>query len=947
MKILSWNVNGIMACKRKGFQKVVANSKADVFCCQEVRAWCSLNLPDYHQYWCLGERPGYSGTLILAKEEPLSVEYGIGIKKFDDEGRVIKIEYEKYYIINVYVPNSQNGQERQDYRAEWDEAFYDWLKTMRKPLIICGDFNVARDYIDIYPENLRNDPNPPGFQSQEREGLEHLLEAGLSDAFRELYPDKEGSYTWWSNRLNKRLENRGWRLDYFLVSNELMPLVNDCRHHVDILGSDHCPISLTLKSSIKRVELSEEELASMWQSIDWEQMEDELLEQQKSLARVAYVKHWGHVDKLQKKLVKSLSARVLAVRHVVQVDARAGVDGVKWETDAEKMRAALSLSPRGYHASPYLGIMLKEDNGKERKVNVPVAYDKAMQALYAYSLDPVAESTADRKSFAFRRGRSMLDVHAYICSIFDGQEPPYWVVKADVRACYDSISQDWLLENVHMDKKVLRQFLKAGVAFGGDIFPTEIGISQGASLSPILGNIALDGLQDYLYERLYPDGEIDYQGGNMVRYADDILVTAKTELQALYIIALISEFIAVRGMKLNEDKTFVANMSSGFEFLSRKYQIKESILVAKPSDSAVQKFKNKLEKTIMNFSGSQRSLIGKLNRMLNGWANYHRVTDIDDAFRSVDNVVQALLARKMRNLYPGRKWENIRDAFWITDYQGRHIFALKENAAIQVTRISVILPVTHKPVRTGFHPYLDEEYYAWLQSKRDRQKVSGVKRRGIWERESGLCYYCGKPMLRDQEIELVEINLGRGNKANNMAYVHKCCNFNILYDHEPDIEKFNFFAQLEGITEPAKGLEDPYGDLKEFFRVQEKASITLSFKEIESIIGFDLGWEARCKAFWFDEAPVGTGELWAKEFPFHAVEPSDLIAEHVISDAWRIQGYSIKRLDIAKEKVVFRKTIHKVSGLVIPKALMEKKLPDNAVYELKSYFEYIIKKYGL
>ena len=202
-------------------------------------------------------------------------------------------------------------------------------------------------------------------------------------------------------------------------------------------------------------------------------------------------------------------------------------------------------------------------------------------------------------------------------------------------------------------------------------------------------------------------------------------------------------------------------------------------------------------------------------------------------------------------------------------------------------------------------------------------------------------------MLRDQEIELVEINLGKGDRASNMTYVHKCCNFNILYDREPDMQQFDFFAQLEGITEPTKGLEDPYGDLKEFFRMQEKASITLSFKEIESIIGFDLGWEVRCKAFWFDEAPVGSGGLWAKEFPFHAVEPSSLISEHVISEAWRTQGYSIKRLDIAKEKVVFRKTVHKVSGLVIPKALMDKKLPDNAVHELNSYFEYIIKKYGL
>ena len=947
MKIVSCNVNGIMACKRKGFQKVVVNSQADVFCCQEVRAWCSLNLPEYHQYWCLGERPGYSGTLILAKEEPLSIEYGMGVKKFDDEGRLIRIEYEKYYIINVYVPNSQSGQERQDYRAEWDAVLFDWLQTLEKPVILCGDFNVARDYIDIYPENLRNDPNPPGFLSQEREGLEHLLESGLCDVFRELYPDKGGSYTWWSNRLNKRLENRGWRLDYFLISGELIPLVRDCRHHTDILGSDHCPISLTLKASVKRATLSEEELAAMWQGLDWEQLEDELLEQQKSLARVAYAKHWSHVGKLQRKLVKSLPARALAVRHVIQIDAQSGIDGVKWRTDSERMRAALSLSSKGYRATPYRGIVLKEENGKARKINVPVAYDKAMQTLYAYALDPVAESMADRKSFAFRRGRSMMDVHAYICSMFDVPEPPYWVVKADVRACYDSISHDWLLENVRMDKRILKEFLRAGVAFGGDLFPTETGISQGASLSSILGNIALDGLQDYLYEHLYPDGEIDYQFGNMVRYADDILVTARTELQGLYIIALISEFIAVRGLKLNEDKTLITNMATGFEFLSRKYQIKDGILVAKPSDNAIQKFKNKLKKTIMSFSGSQRSLINKLNQMLNGWANYHRITDIDEAFRSVDNAVQALLAKKMRSLYPGRRWEDIRDIFWIVDYQGRHIFALKDNAAIQVVRLASILPATHKPVRTGFHPYLDGEYYAWLQEKRDRQKVSGAKRRGIWEREAGLCYYCGKPMLRDQKIELIEINLGQGARASNMAYVHKCCNYNVLYDQQLDMEEFSFFDELEGITEPTKGLEDPYGDLKEFFRVKESASVTLTFKEIESIIGFDLGWEARCKAFWFDEAPVGTGELWAKEFPFHAIEPSTLIAEHVISDAWRTQGYSIKRLDIAKEKVVFRRTVHKVSGLVIPKPLMDKKLPDNAVHELNTYFAYIIKKYGL
>lgn len=207
MKIVSWNVNGLAACKRKGFLRVLARSCADIFCCQEIKTRCPLSTPGYLQFWNPASRPGYSGTLTLARKAPISVRYGMGIDHFDEEGRLILLEYEEFYVVNVYVPNSQSGLARLEYRTAWDAALREFLRSLDKPVILCGDFNVARGYIDIYPENLRNEVEPPGFQSQEREGMDQLLGLGLIDVFRTWYPQVEGAYTWWSMRLKKRLEN--------------------------------------------------------------------------------------------------------------------------------------------------------------------------------------------------------------------------------------------------------------------------------------------------------------------------------------------------------------------------------------------------------------------------------------------------------------------------------------------------------------------------------------------------------------------------------------------------------------------------------------------------------------------------------------------------------------------------------------------------------------------
>ena len=254
MKIISWNVNGLKACLKKGFGEYAAACGADILLLQETKV-ASGNLPpllqNYNAAWNFAERKGYSGTLCLFHNEPVSIKHGMGNPSLDREGRLITLEYPEYYVVNVYVPNSQANLARKYYRMDWDRAFREYVCRLQDdmPVIIGGDFNVARDYIDIYPENLRNEKNLPGFTADERDGLEQLIRSGFIDVFRWFYPHREGAYSWWSTRLNKRQENRGWRIDYFLVSEGLIPKLESMTIRDDIFGSDHCPIELMMSCS--------------------------------------------------------------------------------------------------------------------------------------------------------------------------------------------------------------------------------------------------------------------------------------------------------------------------------------------------------------------------------------------------------------------------------------------------------------------------------------------------------------------------------------------------------------------------------------------------------------------------------------------------------------------------------------------------------------------------
>lgn len=250
MKLISWNVNGLRACVTKGFLDYFTELDADIFCVQETKlqeGQIDLTLPGYHQYWNYAERKGYSGTALFTKREPLSVTCGIGIPKHDMEGRVITAEYDSYYVVTCYTPNSQNELARLDYRMQWEHDFLVFLKKleMHKPVILCGDLNVAHREIDL--KNPKTNRKNAGFTDEERAQFSQLLDNGFIDTFRFFYPDMEGIYSWWSYRFHAREKNAGWRIDYFLVSDNLKEQLSDAKIHTEIAGSDHCPIELDLK----------------------------------------------------------------------------------------------------------------------------------------------------------------------------------------------------------------------------------------------------------------------------------------------------------------------------------------------------------------------------------------------------------------------------------------------------------------------------------------------------------------------------------------------------------------------------------------------------------------------------------------------------------------------------------------------------------------------------
>ena len=254
MKLVSWNVNGLRACLKKGFLESMLAMEADVICLQETKmeqGQAEVELPGYHQFWNSADKKGYSGTAIFTRWEPLSVAYGMDMDKHDHEGRLITLEYPDFWLVNCYTPNAQGELARLDYRMEWEDDLRDYLMSLdkTKPVVYCGDLNVAHQEIDL--KNPKTNRQNPGFSDEEREKMTRLLSSGFTDSFRYLYPELEGAYSWWSYRFNSRAKNVGWRIDYFVVSDRLRKEIAEAAIHPEVLGSDHCPVSITLNKSFQ------------------------------------------------------------------------------------------------------------------------------------------------------------------------------------------------------------------------------------------------------------------------------------------------------------------------------------------------------------------------------------------------------------------------------------------------------------------------------------------------------------------------------------------------------------------------------------------------------------------------------------------------------------------------------------------------------------------------
>lgn len=527
-------------------------------------------------------------------------------------------------------------------------------------------------------------------------------------------------------------------------------------------------------------------LELQWKSINWNEAETYVNRLQVRIAKATQDKKWNTVKRLQYLLTHSYYAKALAVRKITTNKGKntSGVDKELWSTPASKMRGVLSLTDKNYKAKPLRRVFIEKKGKKaKRPLGIPCMYDRAMQALYALALDPVSEVTADTKSFGFRKGRSCQDACEYIFAALSRKVSAEWVLEGDIKGCFDHISHEWLIENIPMDKSVLKQFLKAGFVFENELFPTDDGTPQGGVISPILANMALDGMQEMLVNHfdLSAKGEIsafvhNKSKVNLVRYADDFIVTAATKEIAEEAKGLIREFLKTRGLELSEEKTTITHINDGFDMLGWTFRKFKGKLIVKPSKKSIKNFVASLSETILKRGKAwkQEVLIEKLNQQIRGWTNYHQSVCASEAFAHIDYILYELLWRwaKRRHPHKGRWWVSLN--YWHRRGNRNWVFSTEDKELLRVDHISI---VRHTKVRIDANPYFDTQYFLDRKFEHGMKRLSG-RFKLIWKNQNGCCYHCGMPMEISDDREIffkVPKSTGGKDEVPNMAYVHKHC----------------------------------------------------------------------------------------------------------------------------------------------------------------------------
>ncbi|MBW2646615.1 MAG: group II intron reverse transcriptase/maturase [Deltaproteobacteria bacterium] len=472
--------------------------------------------------------------------------------------------------------------------------------------------------------------------------------------------------------------------------------------------------------------LTDRELSSQWKSIDWSTVRKTVNNLQSRLARAAKKRNWFKIRKLIRLLTRSYHAKLLAVKTVTDNKGgkTPGIDGILWTSAADKMKAASSLTGKGYKAKPLKRVYIPKKNGKMRPLSIPTLYDRAMQTLYALAMSPIEVSTGDLASFGFRNFRSTKDAYAYMHICLSRKCSAEYILEGDIKSCFDMISHDWLLNNIPIKRLILTQFLKAGYFENGRVFPTDSGTPQGGSLSPILANMVLNGMEAELGRVFYSqkDGKINKKccnkhKVNFIRYADDFVVTADSVEVLLEAKEIITRFLEIRGLTLSDEKTIITHIFEGFDLLGWNFRKYNGKLLPKPSKRSQESIILKIREIIhKGRTWSQDRLIANLNPIIRGWTLYHKHAVSSAVFSRLDHIVWCMLYAwaKRRHQNKGKKW--IAHRYWHKIRNRTWTFASSKLKLISFSNTKI---ERYRMARLNKNPYIDRGYFEeWRERRR-------------------------------------------------------------------------------------------------------------------------------------------------------------------------------------------------------------------------------------
>lgn len=461
-------------------------------------------------------------------------------------------------------------------------------------------------------------------------------------------------------------------------------------------------------------------LTFQWETIDWKQVEYDVNRIQTRIAKATAKGDNNKAKRLQYLLTHSFSAKAYAVRKVTTNKGKntSGVDKKLWSTSASKMKAVLSLTDKSYRAKPLKRVYItKKDKNKKRPLGIPAMYDRAMQTLYALALEPIAETKGDAISFGFRRGRSAKDACEQIFCVLARKCSPTWILEGDIKGCFDNINHEWLQDNIPMDKRIMKQFLKSGFIYEGKLFPTETGSPQGGAISSIYANMTLDGLENVIQDKYHRNskGKIEnhYRAKtkvNLIRYADDFIITANSKEVAEELKTIVSQFLQSRGLSLSEEKTMITHIDKGFDFLGWTFKKYKEKLIVKPSKSSIKNLIRKCSTIILREgkASTQSDLIRRLNQVIRGWTNYHKHVVASKVFSYINNTLYNLLQQWAKNRHPNKnKWWRL-NKYWHEKNGKRWLFTTNDYSLINLRRIKI---VRHPKLQISRTPFLDKHYF--------------------------------------------------------------------------------------------------------------------------------------------------------------------------------------------------------------------------------------------